>query len=199
MMSRTVALVLAGSLMFLGACNDDPEIEAGNGDTAVAGDSDEVTDDFDTLDANGDSYLDTDEIAEWADDVGTFEEWDEDSDSELDPDEITGNAFDLWDSDDNGTIDETEWENSTEAWYPVDSDVIVHSDVDLDGDSEVDADEFAERFDFSVLGETWTSDTFDQDTFETAYFELYDADDDGMVTESEWSSGSVLFGTPADA
>lgn len=198
-MRNVLAIALSLSVLFLGACSDDPDENlAGNGDTAIAGDNG-ATHDFDTLDANGDSYLDTDEIAEWADDVGTFNEWDADADSELDSDEIIGNTFEVWDENGNGKIGKDEWENSAERWYPTDVDVIVYDDVDLDGDSEIDADEFAERFDLSALGETWTSDTFDQQTFETAYFELYDNDDDGKVTEAEWSSGSAAFGTPPDA
>ncbi len=195
-MRKLVALALTLSVLFLGACSDDPDEDViGSGDTAIG----EETDDFDTLDANGDSYLDNDEIAEWADDVGTFNEWDVDSDSELDSDEIIGNTFEVWDENGNGKIGQDEWEASAERWYPNDVDLIVYDDVDLDGDSEIDADEFAEGFDLSLLGETWTVDTFDQETFKTAYFELYDADNDGKVTEAEWSSGSAVFGTPTDA
>lgn len=168
------------------------------GNAAVREDVDDATD-FDTLDLNGDSYLDSDEIAEWADDVGSFESWDIDQDSQLDPDDMSRNVFGVWDLDGNGSISQNEWEGSATLSYPNDTDVIVFNDVDFDGDSEIDADEFKERFDFSVLGEAWTSNTFDEEKFKTAYFELYDADNDGKVSESEWTRGSVLFRTPNDA
>ncbi|MFP5363202.1 MAG: hypothetical protein ACLGI5_10800 [Thermoleophilia bacterium] len=153
--------------------------------------------DFDTLDGNGDSYLDNDEIRESADVSGTFDAWNTDADSELDPDQITGNAFRLWDRDGNGRLSEDEWKTGTELWYPDDAEVVVFDDVDGDGDSELDADEFAERFDVSALGETWSSDTLDENEFKSAYFGLYDTDDDGRVSRSEWTYGPSAFGIPA--
>ena len=152
---------------------------------------------FDTLDANGDSYLDNDEIRESADVSGTFDAWNADADSELDPDQITANAFRLWDRDANGKLSEDEWETGTELWYPDDAKVVVFDDVDGDGDSELDADEFAERFDVSALGETWTSNTLDENEFKSAYFGLYDTDDDGKVSKAEWAYGPSAFATPA--
>lgn len=140
------------------AAIDASSIDPTASDTAAVGD-------FDTLDANGDSYLDNDEIAERADATGVFEDWDADADSELDRDEIAGNAFGLWDRDGNQKISEEEWETATKLWYPEDPDLVVFDDADGDGDSEVDADEFTERFDFSALGEEWNSPTLDKTTF----------------------------------
>ena len=71
-------------------------------------------------------------------------------------------------------------------------------DWDGDGDSELDADEFKERFDSSVLGESWRAGTLDERTFKQAYFELYDTDDDGRVSQSEWTTGSAVFGSPGE-
>ncbi|MDP8909610.1 MAG: hypothetical protein M3N47_10960 [Chloroflexota bacterium] len=153
--------------------------------------------DFDTLDANGDSYLDNDEIRESADVSGTFDAWNADADSELDPDQIAGNAFRLWDRDGNQRLSKEEWETGTELWYPDDAEVIVFDDVDADGDSELDADEFSERFDVSVLGEAWTSGTLDENEFKSAYFGLYDTNDDGKVSKAEWAYGPAAFGLPA--
>lgn len=154
--------------------------------------------DFDTLDANGDSYLDADEIAESADAASFFDAWDADADSELDRDEIAGNAFRLWDRDGSEAVTEEEWKTGTDLWYPTKSKVTVFADIDNDGDSELDADEFAERFDLSALGESWQEQTYTRDTFRSAYFELYDRDDDGKVTEDEWTYGASAFGTPAE-
>lgn len=153
--------------------------------------------DFDTLDANGDSYLDNDEIRESADVSGTFDAWNADADSELDPDQIAGNAFRLWDRDGNQRLSKEEWETGTELWYPDDAEVIVFDDVDADGDSELDADEFSERFDVSALGEAWTSGTLDENEFKSAYFGLYDTNDDGKVSKAEWAYGPAAFGLPA--
>ena len=154
------------------------------------------TDRFATLDADGDSYLDADEIAEWVDDEGILTQWDIDRDSELDEDEIAGNAFRLWDADGNGYINEDEWRTGTERWYPRDVEVVAIADWDRDGDSELDRDEFAESFDVSALGETWVVEDFNATTFKTAYFDLYDLNDDGRVDRSEWESGSMFYAIP---
>ncbi len=154
--------------------------------------------DFDTLDANGDSYLDTDEIAESADVRGVFDAWDADADSELDRDDIAGNAFRLWDRDGDGNVSEQEWRTGTDLWYPDGADLVVFDDVDGDGDSELDRDEFSERFDVSALGEAWEPARLDQRTFERAYFGLYDTDDDGRISKDEWRYGAHAFGTPAE-
>ncbi len=96
--------------------------------------------------------------------------------------------------DDNGKVSEKEWEDSTELWYPTNADFGVFGDWDNDGDSELDADEVSESFDTSLLGESWSAETLDRETFKTAYFELYDSDNDGKVTRSEWTDGSRVFG-----
>lgn len=201
-MNKTAAIAAAIAVALgLSACGDDPEPEAApvvEEDTAGedAGVVD-VSTDFHTLDANGDSYLDIDEVAEWVDDAGVFGEWDIDADSELDTDEITGNAFELWDTDGNGTVSQEEWESGVELWFP-DLAPVVFSDLDSDGDSELDIDEFSERIDLSPVGESWTADSFDEETFKAAYFELYDTDNDGRVSDSEWTSGAATFGAPND-
>lgn len=198
-MKKTAAIAAAITVALgLSACGDDPEPAAPlveedtlDEDTDVVGEGTE----FDTLDANGDSYLDVDEVAEWVDDAGVFGEWDIDADSELDAGEITGNAFELWDTDGNGTVSEQEWDSGVELWFP-DVAPVVFSDLDSDGDSELDIDEFSERVDLSPVGESWTADSFDEETFEAAYFELYDTDNDGTVSESEWTSGAATLGAP---
>ncbi len=186
----SLAVVLAG-------CADEPDL-ADSGVEPVGADDAAVGSDFNTLDTSGDSYLDTDEVAEWVDDSGTFEEWDADADSELDADELAGNAFQLWDSDDNGTVSEEEWKTGTDLWYTQSSNVAVFSDWDGDGDSELDEDEFTERWDASLMGEQWTTIPMGKDQFKANYFSLYDADDDGKVTEEEWRDGAASFGAADD-
>lgn len=184
--AKVAITIGVGAMLMTGCAEDGPEpIE--DGATAFA-----------TLDESGDSFLDADEVAEWVDERGVFGVWDIDEDSELDRDEIAGNAFELWDSDGSGRIDEDEWERGTELWYPDDNSPVVLADVDGDGDSELDADEFTEAVDASILGERWSTDTLDERTFKVAYFELYDADDDGRVSEMEWSDGAATFGTSVE-
>lgn len=152
---------------------------------------------FAALDANGDSYLDDDELRESADAAGAFDAWNADADSELDPDQITGNAFKLWDRDGSGKLSVEEWETGADLWYPDNAKVVVFDDADGDGDSELDADEFAERFDASALGEGWRPGSISKSRFKSAYFSLFDTDDDGRVSRDEWAAGPPAFGLPA--
>lgn len=208
-MKRPLVITSCALTLVVTACGDDePEVLADNDPVDVDPDpvgadddsTDEpvVIDDFETLDANGDSYLDTDEVAEWKDATRTFEAWDADADSELDRDEIEGNVFELYDDDGNGTVSETEWTSAAERLYPKEEELVVFSDLDGDGDSELDADELAEGLDLSPLGSAWTNSTMDEHTFRDAYFELYDIDDDGRVSESEFANGSATFGSPEE-
>lgn len=200
-MSRTApyrgALLLAVALVGLGACGNDDADVAAPVVTAQQSEIEESTE-FGTLDANGDSYLDADEIAETADGDALFDAWDADRDSELDHDEIAGNAFRLWDFDRNGMISEAEWKDNAEIWYGPAGQPRVFADHDGDGDSELDADEFAESLDTSAIGETWSASTLNMQEFKNAYFELYDADNDGKVSEGEFTRGSAIWGTPTD-
>ncbi len=174
--------VLFALAVMLAACGDAPQSAAD-----LAGDDNAF--DFDTLDKSGDSHLDPDEVAEYAD--RTFENWDADADSELDADEIAGNAFDLIDADEDGAVSKNEWESGAEFWYPRHSDALVRvfEDADGDGDSELDVDELKESLDVSVLGEAWSHLPVPEPSFEKGYFKLHDSDDDGRLTEEEWRSG----------
>lgn len=189
-MKRNAAIAIAFALALgLTACADDPEPDLAVDPTTV----EPADTEFDTLDTSGDSYLDVDEVAEWAEGTEVFGDWDLDGNSELDRGEITGGAFELWDTDDNDIVSQAEWEDGVDLWYPDDADSVVFSDLDNDGDSELDVDEFSENVDLSPVGESWTADTLDEATFGDAYFELYDLDNDGRVSEDEWSSGVAVF------
>ena len=201
-----IATSCALALGVAGCADGDPEILAdpepveldAGADVADDGATQDVDviDDFETLDVDGDSYLDPDEVAEWRDADRAFASWDADADSELDRDEIDGNVFQLYDEDGDGTVSETEWVSAAESLYPEEEELAVFSDVDEDGDAAVDADELAEGADLSPLGSAWTASTLDEHEFRDAYFELYDVDDDGRVSETEFRDGSSRFGAP---
>lgn len=54
-----------------------------------------------------------------------------------------------------------------------------------------------DAFDVSSLGESWAETGLTEETFKSAHFELYDLDDDGRVTHSEWDRAVAFHGTPA--
>ncbi len=84
-------------------------------------------------------------------------------------------------------------ETNSSIWYPADADYGAFGDWDSDGDGDLDADEFNESFDVTALGDSWADDPLDEATFGDAYFELYDDDLDGEVSESEWQEGVDVF------
>ena len=177
------------------ACGDDEPDVADDPVVEESGAGQEEVLEFQSLDVNNDSYLDIEEIPD-AEQRDAFSGWDTDRNAVIEADEVYGTAFMFWDIDKNGRISEAEWRENAEVWYarPVGE---AFSDWDGDGDSELDADEFAERFDFSAVGESWR-DALNEQTFKNAYFELYDADNDGRVSELEWQRGKAVWGTPPD-
>lgn len=196
MRSGTAAAAVALTLALTACGSDEPEEVAVADSPAVDSDINAVS--FDTLDANGDSYLDLDELPEYVD-RGLFEAWDADADSEVDRDEIVGNAFELFDDDADGVVTQEEWETNAPRWLPTGTAIKPLVDVDADGDSELDVDEFSEAFDGDVFGEEWVDVPLDAQRFADAYFELYDLNDDGKVSQAEFDSGQAETGVPRES
>ena len=184
--------VLAAATLFAvlgtGACGI-PETES---DTDTDYDGPDVTDPFVRFDANGDSVLDGDEIPELAE-PAVFDVWDLDGDGEVTAEEARVVAFQLWDTDGNGVVSDAEWGPATDLWFAEDVSDIALTEWDLDDDGTVEGDEFTERFDVTELGSDWRADGLDAAGFAGAYAQLYDADDDGSVTEEEFLAGEPLL------
>lgn len=184
--------VLAAATLFAvlgtGACGI-PETES---DTEAAYEGPDITDSFAKFDADGDSVIDGDEIPELAE-PAVFDAWDLDGDGEVTSEEARVVAFDLWDTDDDGIVSDDEWGPATELWFAEDVSQIEISEWDLDGDGTVNGDEFTERFSVDQFGSDWRADGLDAAGFAGAYAQLYDADDDGSVTEEEFLAGEPLL------
>ncbi len=67
-------------------------------------------------DADGDSELDANEISESLETRGFYDVIDADSDDVIDDEEIGDFFYDVFDLNDNGEIDVTEWDASAEVW-----------------------------------------------------------------------------------
>lgn len=151
---------------------------------------------FETLDANDDSYLDADELAEWVDDEGIFTRWDVDGDSELDADNINESIYAIWDLDDDEVVSEAEWRTGTTYLYPDDIDPGAFGEWDLDGDSELDADEVVEGLDVTNWNEEWYTDAdpvVGYDDFLDRFYTLWDLDDDGLLDTLEYHGGAAYW------
>lgn len=151
---------------------------------------------FETLDADGDSYLDADELAEWVDDEGMFTRWDIDGDSEVDADEVNEAIYTILDLDDDDVLSEAEWTTGAMYLYPDDVDPGIFTDWDLDGDSELDLDEVAEGLDVTNWNEDWygaADPVLGYDEFIDRFYTLWDLDDDGLLDTVEYHGGAAYW------
>lgn len=71
---------------------------------------------FTEWDANGDSVLDANEVAEGFERENLYDTVDRDSDALIDDEELADWWFDIWDVDDDQTIDTTEWDQIGTEW-----------------------------------------------------------------------------------
>jgi hypothetical protein len=70
-------------------------------------------------DANGDSFLDANEVAEGFERANLYDTVDRDSDALIDDEEIADWWFDIWDDNDDDFIDTTEWDRVGSEWSRV--------------------------------------------------------------------------------
>ena len=187
-MKHALAAATLLAVLGTGACGI-PEVES---DSPKVDDRPDLTDSFTRFDADGDSVLDGDEIPELAE-PAVFDLWDADGDGEVTAEEARARAFTLWDSDGDGVVSDAEWGPATDLWFAEDASDIALSEWDLDDDGTLSGDEFTERFDVTELGSDWRADGLDSAGFAGAYAQLYDADDDGSVTEQEFRDGEPLL------
>ncbi len=190
MRMRVLALLVTG-LLPLAACDTDGAEEMEELEPATTMEPPA----FETLDLDGDSYLDADELAAWVDDEGVFTRWDIDADSELDADEINESVYMIWDADEDTVIVESEWETGVDHVYPGALDPGAFQDWDLDGDSELDADEVAEGLDATSWNEYWyeADAVIGFDEFMDMYFALWDRDGDGRIDAVEYETGAEYW------
>ena len=67
-------------------------------------------------DANGDSVLDANEVAEGLESQNLYDRVDRDSDALIDDEELTDWWFDIWDGNDDQALDTTEWDEVGAEW-----------------------------------------------------------------------------------
>lgn len=123
---------------------------------------------FADFDTNADGFIDEDEFPNTFE--NDFATWDADADGSLSSEEFYATTFANTDADDDDLIDEGEWDMGYAAMYGnyLDDDFATY-DTDADG--------------YVNLAE-WNTVYADSE-----WYEIYDADDDDLVTEDEWNQG----------
>lgn len=154
--------------------------------------------DMPILDENGDivmaSFIITEVVMTPGTGNGAFADFDENSDGFLDEGEVSGiyeNNFNVWDADNDGTLNEEEFLNTT------------FTNTDTNNDDQISQEEWDTGY--AAFFGNWTEDdfaTFDEDGdgmldndewnnvfADSEWFETFDEDNNSMLTEEEWDTG----------
>ncbi|SDY89488.1 PRC-barrel domain-containing protein [Citreimonas salinaria] len=115
-----------------------------------------------------------------------FVTWDADQDQIIGENEFYGGVYDAWDVNDDDILTEAEYSEGWGTWFG-DYDEVAYGDLDLDGDAELIEDEFHTGFGQVGVYDTWATDgELGEDQFVTGLYDVYDADDDLVVTQAEY-------------
>ncbi len=191
---RTLWTILLSLTLLAGlsACGEDEAYEE-----AEVSDAEVIEDEtgFASYDLDGNSEINDNEFNEAY--GGAFDEYDENDDGLLDDGEFSGGLFDAFDANDDDILDENEYNAGFESYYGDDYEY-GFSDWDADGDSEITEAEFGEGFgtygtglydDFDADGNSELTDT----EFGRGMFGIYDADESGFLDENEYNESASYY------
>lgn len=120
---------------------------------------------------------------------GVFDTWDADSDGFLRENEFAVRLFDAWDLDNDNMLETREWDRSTEAWGV--SGFGGLADWDTDRDTFVSDEEWRAGFSDNGLFDRFDADRNDfltGDEFTDLAFDVFDANNDAIVDDTEWDT-----------
>lgn len=188
---RIPALTLVGAVLMAG-CGDAEARDPAPLDEPLDPVVTETAYGFDDIDMDGDSELDADEIHEWAEGVPfTYSGW---VVSDTTAQGFYASIHNRWDTDNDGTVSEAEWDVQHEM-YPGLTEVDF-VDWDMDGNSEIVSTEFVSGFEATGLyarvdgnSDGVISDMELRDWF----FDLVDVNDDQVVDDAEWEMAEPYY------
>jgi hypothetical protein len=157
-----------------------------------------TTNAFKDWDKNGDGAIDHDEFVQNLLDKKLIRKMGISRDHAVQEEEIFRLFFLLWDSDNNGHIDSTEWEFGTRKFFVIYliSDNGGFNDWDLNGDRKIDEDEFRlsmTRADYLGGWNFRNDNTVSAGEFLERLFNLLDLDNSGKIDESEYQRAQSIF------
>jgi hypothetical protein len=155
-----------------------------------------VTWTYSDIDQDGNLELSESEFSPAASDL--FAEWDANRDQVIGEDEFYSGLYDTWDADGDGELTEAEFDDGWNTWFS-DMDQPDYGGLDSDGDGLLTENEFAQGFGQTQVYSEWTADgELSEDQFSSGLYDVYDIDDDDLITEAEYEDvGTIKTGSTA--
>lgn len=119
-----------------------------------------------------------------------FEDADTDRDNFFNEDEFDNNAFNMWDTDNNGIISDSEWRTATDD-FNIDAANRNMSDFDTNTDNSLDRNEFRTGFaanNFFAGFDMDRTNNLSEREFTDGTFNQLDRDRDGRMTAVEYNN-----------
>lgn len=151
----------------------------------------QVYEDFDT---NSDDTVDREEFNQGY--GNNFSQWDRNQDGTLDDREFYETTFNRMDEDGDGMLSQNEWENGYDNLY---SDYVGTSDYSLydeDGDEMISSEEFYMGMSDSDYYNTYDTNrdgSIDQTELSDTVFDTWDENGDGVIDRTEYDSYSAYY------
>jgi hypothetical protein len=137
---------------------------------------------------------DDDEILTENETIGGFErltvDWDNDGDAAISNVEMSEGLFEAWDTDEDGRLEVSEFEEGAELWFGDRWDYAGFTDWDGDGDGELTLEEYNRGFDDLAVYDDLDENDDQQLTaneIAVSYYASWDTDGDGEVEVAEWA------------
>lgn len=210
---RAATAAMAGLLAILAACGGTEDTEAFASDApedagVAAPMADETAYGFDDIDMDGDSELDADEFHEWSEGP-IFAFW---SPTELieDPDAVdqigaldavvfVDALYSAWDVNEDGALDEAEWDVATRVIESISDTEAAWIEFDVDDNRLIDVDEVHAQVESDAVLAAIDSNengTVEDDEMNEWFFALFDVDESGAVSREEWRMAELYFDVP---
>ena len=145
-------------------------------------------------DVNADNQLDQDEFNSFINDTGLYGNLDANEDGAYDDAEITDGFFSDADGDDDGYLDNNEYDKNLSILKRDYDDNVENTSTfeawDANNDNFLDANELKKGFIDRETYRGWDTDkdgVYSKEEFNTGLFNAYDANGDGFVNEEEYS------------
>lgn len=145
-------------------------------------------------DINNDGEVEDAEYSQRLLESRTYVVWDLDSDGDVDQNEYLTGVYYSWDANNDGIVDSGEFDMRADYWLEDDS---RFEEFDMDGDDELSGEEMMEAealVDYAALVDVDGDQIISEEEFIEATFNVWDADDDGVIMEDEYGDDLIYMG-----
>ena len=122
-----------------------------------------------------------------------YQDYDLNNNGILDSTEFPKYVYHRWDVNGDGFVSSDEWNRGVARWYPAErsTEYKTYTFWDKDADGRLDPNEFDSVVTTTKLYNTWdmnADNIIQSDEYATSSFQLYDTDDDGIISLAEWQA-----------